>query len=298
MDSIWRMAHGSSTAIQDFAKEVYIKSNLTTELSRNVKSLQKEHLDDKQITSDSSAVSNLCNTIEAILLHGLKEKLKARVTSVFSSNSFNSQRICQLDFWPVILILCHNNVSQSLVKLRNISTDIGRCRAWLRSALNDCLITSYIEAIINDPSLLHGFYRSSAYLRDKEHTDLLKHLLDGLDAFTFHLVVDCPTLNVWSWETLSLIGINYVQEEPTPVMTAVDAIQLINDNNKTKKKEPKKKQDNNNDVIDENVKSNLKAETVKSNIELLNEDLLFPNDNVDINSECEEVNTNLAIFIE
>jgi hypothetical protein len=250
MDSLWRLASGST--VEDFARDVYIKSNLTIELNKNIKSLIKTYnKSDNKLLIETQLVINFCDIIEAILLHGLKEKLTARVSHVFSSNSSVNQRSYQLDFWPIILILCHNEVSRNVKQLSNVSTDIGRCRAWLRSVLNDGLINSYLEALICDSSLLHGFYRSSAYIRDREHTDILRSLLSELDSYVFHLSIESPTLDSWSRETLKLIGIYYIEDEPQPVITAVDAIQLITsqtDKNHQKDKsfDPKEKAFNSN----------------------------------------------------
>ncbi len=127
MDSLWRLASGST--VEDFARDVYIKSNLTIELNKNIKSLIKTYnKSDNKLLIETQLVTDFCDIIEAIFLHGLKEKLTARVSHVFSSNSVN-QRSYQLDFWPIILILCHNEVSRNVKQLSNISTDIGRCRA-------------------------------------------------------------------------------------------------------------------------------------------------------------------------
>lgn len=135
------------------------------------------------------------------MLHGLKEKLSiSRVTkSVLSPRSpanFNEAQY-QLDFWPIILILCHNQVSGSLMKLSNIYTDIGRCRAWLRQALNEGLFASYLEALTNDTSLLHGFYRSSAYLRDRDHMGTFCKFQELLEPFLIGLVLQIYYAPSW-----------------------------------------------------------------------------------------------------
>ena len=234
MESLWRLASGST--VEEFAKDVYLKSNITIELNKTIKCLVKNLNDlENKLIIETEEVITLCDILEAILLHGLKAKLTTRVSNVFTSSS-SQPRSFQLDFWPIILILCHNEVSRNVQQLSNISTDIGRCRAWLRSALNDGLIISYLEALTSDSSLLHGFYRSSAYIRDREHTDIVKSLLTGLDSYVFNLTVDSPTLDSWSASTLRMIGIQYVESEPQPVMTAVDAIQLIDDQNVSNQK--------------------------------------------------------------
>lgn len=233
MDSLWRLASGST--VEEFAKDVYIKSNLTIELNKTMKCLLKSLQESEtKLVIETEQVVTLCHIIEAILLHGLKAKLTSRVTTVFTTSSGHSRQF-QLDFWPIVLILCHNEVSRNMKQLSNVSTDIGRCRAWLRSALNEGLIVSYLEALTSDSSLLHGFYRSSAYIRDREQTDIAKSLLSGLDSYVFNLSIDSPTLDSWSEQTLIFLGLQYIDSQLQPVITAVDAIQLIDDNKPVQK---------------------------------------------------------------
>ncbi|CAG2109896.1 unnamed protein product [Medioppia subpectinata] len=235
MMSLWRLASGST--VEEFAKDVYIKSNITIELNKTIQSLLKtlSELESKEL-SETELVVHLCDIFEAILLHGLKQKLTTRMSKVFTSPS-QERNGYEMDFWTIVLILCHNEVSRNVCQLANISTDIGRCRAWLRSALNDGLILSYLEVLTADSSLLHGFYRSSAYIRDKEHTDIVKRLLIGLESYVFTLTIDSTSLDSWSETTLRLIGFSYVESEPQPVVTAIDAIDLLVDDNKTTKSE-------------------------------------------------------------
>lgn len=184
MEALFRLA-GAGSSVEQFAKDVHAKGQLTSHINGAVRALQHEYLVDNGFVrripgvpiilaeTSSPAVVDLCNYLEAAMLHGLKEKLSiSRVTKTVlgprSPANFNESQY-QLDFWPIILILCHNQVSDSLMKLSNITTDIGRCRAWLRQTLNEGLFASYLEALTNDTSLLHGFYRSSAYIRDRDH---------------------------------------------------------------------------------------------------------------------------------
>ncbi|KAI1300016.1 Pleckstrin homology domain-containing family M member 3 [Halotydeus destructor] len=239
MEAFMQMASRGSS-VEQFAKEVHIKAQLTSRINGAVRALQHEYVIDSGFMNhapgipiilaetSSPAVVDLCNYLEASLLHGLKEKLSlSRVTTaVLGPKSPPNDVNCQLDYWSVILILCHNQVSESLMKLSNITTDTGRCRAWLRQTLNDGLFPSYLEALTNDTSLLHGFYRSSAYIRDREHMGLLKSILEGLDPMKFQLNYDCSSLNSWSVETLKSLGI-VVQIVAEPVMPGVDALDEV-----------------------------------------------------------------------
>ncbi|NXR06427.1 PKHM1 protein, partial [Semnornis frantzii] len=55
-----------------------------------------------------------------------------------------------------------------LEQLLFISTDVGRCRAWLRLALNDGLLECYLKLLLRDSSPLPDYYQPPALLRDAE----------------------------------------------------------------------------------------------------------------------------------
>ena len=77
-----------------------------------------------------------------------------------------------------------------------------------RLALNDGLLSSYLRALNNDTSLLHGFYRPSAFLRDSELMDRFLNLIDNLNNIRFNLNYDYKSLNNWNNESLVLSGFN------------------------------------------------------------------------------------------
>lgn len=233
MDSIIRLASSLSN-IEDFARDIYIKSNLTIELDQVVKKLIEDngsnYGNDNRILMETPTVSLLCDILEAILLHGIKEKLSSRMSNVFGGNS-SQKNSFSLDFWPIVTILCHNEESRHLRELSSISTDIGRCRAWLRSSLNESLFRSYFDALICDSSLLNSFYRSSAYIRDSQHTEIMRQLIIDMERYIFHLSIDNVDLNCWSSNTLKFLGISIAKDDSL-VVTALDAIHLINEDGK------------------------------------------------------------------
>lgn len=266
MDAFFRLASGGSS-VEQFAREVHTKAQLTSQINSAVRTLQREYLLDNDFSNrtpripiilaetSSPAVVDLCNLLEASLLHGLKAKLSLSsvATAMLGPKSPNyNQNEYQQDYWSIILILCHNQVSDNLMKLSNICTEIGRCRAWLRQTLNDGLFGSYLEALTHDTSLLHGFYRSSAYIRDRDHMELLRSVFDGLDAISFQLNYDCSSLNNWSLETLKMIGVA-VQVIPDPVMPAVDALDEVRKleikQNRQRRKELRDKTNKTNDDL-------------------------------------------------
>ncbi|NWR60287.1 PKHM1 protein, partial [Bucorvus abyssinicus] len=55
-----------------------------------------------------------------------------------------------------------------LEQLIFINTDVGRCRAWLRLALNDGLVECYLKLLLRERSRLPEYYQATALLLDTE----------------------------------------------------------------------------------------------------------------------------------
>ncbi|NWS76935.1 PKHM1 protein, partial [Crotophaga sulcirostris] len=59
-----------------------------------------------------------------------------------------------------------------LEQLIFINTDVGRCRAWLRLALNDGLVECYLKLLLREKSRLPEYYQGTALLLDAEESSL------------------------------------------------------------------------------------------------------------------------------
>lgn len=216
----------SLPSIEDYAQQVIIRKKLTGELGRSIRSLQEENLEKKVITDTDECANSLCSIIEAIFIHGLKDKLTAKMTSVFNSSNV---KLPEPEFWTFVSRYCHKNVISEIQNLSLISTDIGRGRAWLRIALNDGLIISYLGTILSDKSSLQKFYYTTAYLRDEEQLDIMKQLLEGTGVLHFELSSNDTILNSWNCLPLTLANIWVPPATPQPVMPAVDVIDFFTD---------------------------------------------------------------------
>ncbi|XP_035216116.1 pleckstrin homology domain-containing family M member 1-like [Stegodyphus dumicola] len=224
MDLLWKKA--ALPTIEDFAKDLMVKKNLTAELGRTIRVLQEENLGKAIIIDDEECVNNFCYALEAIFIHGLKYKLSAKVSSVFGNNS---EKMPEPEFWSVVCDFSHKNVILDIKNLSQITTDVGRSRAWLRIALNDGLIVSYVSAMLSDKSKLQRYFTPNAYLRDEEQSDIMKQLLEGTNVFHFELSCNNSALNVWSCCPLTLADLWTPPVSAQPVMPAVDVIDFFTD---------------------------------------------------------------------
>lgn len=226
----------SLPSIEDYAKQLVIRKNLTDELGRSIRLLQEENLGKTVIADTDECANALCSVIEAIFIHGLKDKLSTKVTSVFGSSN---DKMPEPEFWTFVSKYCHKNVIMEIKNLTQISSDIGRCRAWLRIALNDGLILSFLGTILSDKPSLQKFYYTTAYLRDEEQSDIMKQLLEGTAVFHFELSCNNSVLNSWNCVPLTLANIWIPPVTPQPVMPAVDVIDFFTEQKHQKKSSSK-----------------------------------------------------------
>ncbi|XP_037566695.1 pleckstrin homology domain-containing family M member 1 [Dermacentor silvarum] len=223
MVPLWKKA--TSPTIEEAARDIVIKRSLTKQLAGCVRDLQQELVNADPVVTGGEAVSRVCFCLEAIFIHGLKDNIVKKMSSVFSNNS--TEKLPTPDFWPVAMVYSHKDVLAQIAGLNQISTDIGRCRAWLRLALNESLLVSYVEAMIQDPKTLRCYYRQTAYMADREQPDIVKQFLEGLSGYSFGLPVNCAALNCWNTMPLQLAGLLKSAERMEPVMPAYDVAEFF-----------------------------------------------------------------------
>lgn len=94
-----------------------------------------------------------------------------------------------------------------LEKINFLGTDVGRCRAWLRLALNHGLLECYLASLFREDSKLRGHYQPGALLLNEEEREVLLSYLQGLASLTFNLSYKSAVLNEWTTTPLALAGL-------------------------------------------------------------------------------------------
>ncbi|XP_030756081.1 uncharacterized protein LOC115882273 [Sitophilus oryzae] len=213
-------------------KDELIKQSITTNLSNTVKEIQYAGVEEgkgNKISDLSDASTQLCTTIEAMFLHGLKDSLTHRFKRVLADVDEKPEP----NFWPPLLVISHRQIIDQILNLSQVSTEVGHCRAWVRLVLNDCLLSSYLMTIRQDFSALKSFYTTNAFLRDSELLEVAQRLIEGVEAFkTFTLHSNSSLLNTWPLQSLILSGIWAPTLKNCPVAPCDDVAMTIDDNSK------------------------------------------------------------------
>ncbi|NWT76639.1 PKHM1 protein, partial [Prunella himalayana] len=191
------------------------------QLVNAIKALQKQYVSsDAVVTSDDGNANTLCSALEAVFVHGLKAKHIKAETGGKGKKSGGRGPLPQPVFWGLLKSITHRNIVSELEQLMFINTDVGRCRAWLRLALNDSLMECYLKLLLRDRARLHEYYQAPAVLLDAEECEFLLCYLQGLSSLTFELSYKSAVLNEWTITPLSLSGLCPVSELLEPLTSS------------------------------------------------------------------------------
>nr|XP_047903844.1 pleckstrin homology domain-containing family M member 1 [Anser cygnoides]XP_047903845.1 pleckstrin homology domain-containing family M member 1 [Anser cygnoides]XP_047903846.1 pleckstrin homology domain-containing family M member 1 [Anser cygnoides] len=186
-----------------------------------IKALQKQYVSsDAVVTSDDGNANTLCSALEAVFVHGLKAKHIKTETGGKAKKAGGRLPLPQPVFWGLLKSITHRNIVSELEQLIFINTDVGRCRAWLRLALNDGLVECYLKLLLRERPRLPEYYQSTALLLDAEECEFLLSYLQGLTSLTFQLSYKSAVLNEWTVTPLSLSGLCPVSELLEPLTSS------------------------------------------------------------------------------
>ncbi|XP_063814950.1 pleckstrin homology domain-containing family M member 1 isoform X2 [Pseudophryne corroboree] len=184
-----------------------VKQKITKKLASSLRALQVRYVTtDDMITSDDNDANGLCVALEAIFIHGLKVKF-IKTQTERRRNKGRHVPLPQPAYWPLLKAITHGNVITQLESVSYINTDVGRCRSWLRQALNECLMECYFITLQREKSRLLEYYQPFALMLDAEDCDVVLSYLQGLSSLTFSLSYKSSILNEWTASPLSLSGL-------------------------------------------------------------------------------------------
>ncbi|KAM6042561.1 pleckstrin homology domain-containing family M member 1 isoform 1-T3 [Theristicus caerulescens] len=191
------------------------------QLVNAIKALQKQYVtSDAVVTSDDGNANTLCSALEAVFVHGLKAKHIKAESGGKGKKTGGRGPLPQPVFWGLLKSITHRNIVSELEQLIFINTDVGRCRAWLRLALNDGLVECYLKLLLRERSRLPEYYQATALLLDAEECEFLLSYLQGLTSLTFELSYKSAVLNEWTITPLSLSGLCPVSELLEPLTSS------------------------------------------------------------------------------
>lgn len=184
-------------------RESAIKAAIIRQLSESIKELQLRVVDVEQQSQGLVSDDGLCQAIEAMFLHGLKDTFAYRVRRALA----DVDACPQPSFWAPIMVISHREILDVVERgLRNISTEVGQCRAWIRLALNDGLLSSYLAAL-QQQEVLKPYYQWYSFLRDSEAVGLARGLLEGIEGQAQTFPTNSSLLNIWAVPSLVLAGV-------------------------------------------------------------------------------------------
>ncbi|XP_033840575.1 sorting nexin-29 [Periophthalmus magnuspinnatus] len=152
----------------------------------------------KEIATDSdSRVICLCAQFEAVLQHGLRKSrgLALTAAALKQAAGFSSKTEGDLTFWFYVKEHLNRHELQRFYSLRQISSELGRGRAWLRCALNEHSLERYLHALVADRARLSTYYEDWAFILDEERASMLPTMAAGLNSILFAINIDNTDLN-------------------------------------------------------------------------------------------------------
>uniref|UniRef100_A0A0K2T8D6 RUN domain-containing protein n=1 Tax=Lepeophtheirus salmonis TaxID=72036 RepID=A0A0K2T8D6_LEPSM len=201
-----------------------IKGRIKERLSDSIKDIQVKYGENGDKIISNRISGQTLSAIEAIFIHGLKDSILGKISFALGPTSGDrSASIPEPSFWLYLLIFSHRQDIDKVNSFSQISTDIGRCRAWIRVVINAGLLTSYLLSMAKDKASSRSYYHAYAFIRDSECLDIAMRLINGLEIFTFDVATNSSILNKWQSAPLAIAGLI----EESKIAVAVDASMML-----------------------------------------------------------------------
>ena len=147
------------------AAQSVTKNHILKAITDAVSEVQYHYRNSGDALPSNDITTRLCTALEAVFIHGLKDTFLGRLSSRFSDGGVASPKMPEPSFWTFALVFSHKEVIGQIEAMKQIISDVGRSRTWLRMALNDGLLLSYLSAMIADKVSLAVHYEKFAFLR-------------------------------------------------------------------------------------------------------------------------------------
>ncbi|XP_032777046.1 sorting nexin-29 isoform X1 [Daphnia magna] len=204
-------------------------------------------------TEAEQSVIRVINGFELILQDGLKVKNGVNLKSInLNVNSFSLRHVTELVsnginmvmnpigqsdqnlpvFWHFVRNHLTRHEQERYYHIQNITTDYGRGRAWLRSAINEHSLDRYLRMLFSDENLISNYYEPSALMNDTCSRECLLTSAKDLRSVIFALVVDRKELDLVD-ESKKLM-IQSLRPEPQAVKMAITEQEQVKPKKKSK----------------------------------------------------------------
>lgn len=145
-------------------------------------------------------VSTLCKCLEDVFSHGLRSRPLCKNSSTFgqvtyimsSPFRFPQEPLC---FWHYVRQYLTKHELDRYMSLKEICTDIGRGRAWLRSSLNERSLDKYLHSLLANCADASVYYHDWALLLDQDLNSTLPNIARGLSPILFAIRINVNTFN-------------------------------------------------------------------------------------------------------
>lgn len=162
------------------ADRMRLKDKILTNVARSIKAIQEYQLctgeSEIVLTNSSWHCHRLCEHLDHAFLHGLRHITHG--------------------YWKLVTEFTRKEAVKEISRLKRITTDLGRGRAWLFLALNENLLESYMRCFLENASIVKKYYVREALVLDHQRMNVLVTLTSGLDFASFQLEYDLPYLDL------------------------------------------------------------------------------------------------------
>ncbi|XP_048250099.1 pleckstrin homology domain-containing family M member 2-like [Haliotis rufescens] len=158
-----------------------LKDRIISNIAKAIKAIQEYQFYSGQessilLTNSDWQCHKLCEHLDHALLHGLRHVTHG--------------------YWRMVNEFTRKNAIKDIERIQNITTDLGRGRAWIFMALNENLLESYLKCIADNSKFVKKFYVKEALVLDDQRMNLLLTLTSGLEMVCFQMECDVPYLDL------------------------------------------------------------------------------------------------------